>query len=173
MPANSRPSSWRRQWVPLAKRAFVSGSVASVVSTLVISLCGRRRSGSLSAGTNATSHWLWGDRARHRAQPSLRHTAVGYAIHHASSVFWAVLHERAIRNRHDSLAIASSAGAIAAVAYVVDYHVVPRRLNPGFESRLSPPAMLATYSAFGAGLGLGALIARRVIGGQRPGASRR
>ena len=25
---------------------------------------------------------------------TLKHTAVGYTIHHASSIFWALLHER-------------------------------------------------------------------------------
>jgi hypothetical protein len=44
--------------------------------------------------------------------------------------------------------------AAAAVACIVDYRVVPHRLSPGFELRLSKPAITAGYVAFGLGLAL-------------------
>lgn len=134
--------------------------MASLSSTWVVSRASRRRTGSASAGTNATSHWVWGERARRVKRTDLKHTAVGYAIHHASSFFWAVFHEywRELRPRTPPVA---SATTIAAVAYVVDYHVVPRRLTPGFERHLSGRAMFATYAAFGAGLMVVALLRRR------------
>ena len=129
-----------------------SGSMASALSTGVISAYSRRHAGSASAGTNATSHWIWGARARRRDAPSLRYTVNGYAIHHAMSVFWATMFEAATRRTQGAARIGAAAAATAAAAYVVDYHVVPRRLNPGFESRLPPRAMFATYVAFAAGL---------------------
>lgn len=126
--------------------------MASALSTAVVSACSRRRTGSASAGTNATSHWIWGAPARYRSRTSLRHTGSGYAIHHAMSVFWATAFEAATRRVRRPAHIGAVAAATAAAAYVVDYHVVSRRLNPGFESRLPPRALVATYVAFAAGL---------------------
>jgi hypothetical protein len=131
---------------------MLTGSTASALSTGVISAYSRRHAGTASAGTNATSHWFWGARARRRDEASLRYTANGYAIHHAMSVFWATMFEAATRRTQSAARIGAAAAATAAAAYVVDYHVVPRRLNPGFESRLPPRAMFATYVAFAAGL---------------------
>jgi len=126
--------------------------MASTLSTAMISAFSRRHAGTASAGTNATSHWIWGSRARRRDAPTLRHTASGYAIHHTMSVFWATMFEAATRRAHRTAHIGAAASATAVAAYVVDYHVVPRRLNPGFESRLPPRAIFATYAAFAAGL---------------------
>jgi len=130
----------------------VTGSTASIVSTVVVAALARRRTGALSSGANATSHWLWGERAKRRHAPSARYTAVGYAIHHASSLLWAGVFDRATRAAHTPARIAATAAAVASAAYAVDYHVVPRRLTPGFDRHLSAPGMVATYAAFAVGL---------------------
>jgi hypothetical protein len=44
------------------------------------------------------------------------------------------------------------------VAYVVDYHVVPKRLTPGIESRLSCRSLLLVYVVLALSLGLGGLL---------------
>lgn len=36
----------------------------------------------------------------------------------------------------------------------VDYKLTPRRLQPGFEQRLSTPSMVAVYGSFALGLAL-------------------
>jgi hypothetical protein len=41
---------------------------------------------------------------------------------------------------------------VTAGAYVVDYHLVPKRLTPGFEERLSPGALALVYAALGVSL---------------------
>jgi hypothetical protein len=154
-------------WKRFARDALVSGSVASVASTLVIAACSRIDARHAAAGTNATSHWLWGRAARRRQAPSGRYTLVGYAIHHASSLWWGAIHVlllEAARRRavaaDDRVRCAGLAAAISAIAYGVDYHVVPRRLTPGFESHLRPRSMAAVYAAFGVGLALSSLALR-------------
>ncbi len=137
------------------RRALVSGSLASVVSTAVIMAWSRRVDGATPAGTNAASQWVWDRPARRARAWTWRHTAVGYAIHHASSVFWATMFE-AWRQRHPARPLAK-ASAVATLAYVVDYHVVPPRLSPGFEHRIARPGMLTTYAAFALGLYLAGL----------------
>lgn len=41
---------------------------------------------------------------------------------------------------------------MATLAYLVDYHVVPRRLSPGFERHIGKRGMLLTYSSIALGL---------------------
>lgn len=147
---------WRR----VLRRACVSGTVAAVASAATVALLARRRTGSLASGANATSHVLWGDEAAARChRADLRHTALGYAIHHSSAVFWAAGFESLLALRrppHPALA----AAAVGAVAYVVDYHVVPKRLTPGFELHLARREMGAVYSVIAAGLALTAVMRR-------------
>jgi hypothetical protein len=44
---------------------------------------------------------------------------------------------------------------------VVDLGLVPERLSPGFERRLSRPSTGLVYLSFGVGLALGGLLALR------------
>jgi hypothetical protein len=135
---------WRRAW----NDGNEAGAVASLLSAAVLALASRREAGSPYACLNATSHWIWGDGAAGHQGPSLRYTAAGYLIHHAASCFWGVLYERSVGERADEWPAAGRIAAgmtAAAVASVVDFRVVPHRLSPGFELRLSRPAITAGY----------------------------
>jgi hypothetical protein len=46
---------------------------------------------------------------------------------------------------------------VSGLAYVTDYYVVPDRLTPGFEKRLSNKSLTAIYCALAVGLAAGAL----------------
>lgn len=151
---DAAPSS---TWRHVLRRACVSGTVAAVASGLTVALLARRRTGHLASGPNATSHVLWGESAARCHEADLRHTGVGAAIHHASGVFWAAGFEWLLATRrrpHPVLAAAT----VTAVAYVVDYHVVPKRLTPGFEEHLSGRGMWGVYAALAAGLALTAML---------------
>lgn len=147
-------------WPEAFKRGLISGSVASVSSTLVLALLGRQRSGSASAPTNATSHWIWGDRAGRVEGVDGRHTGLGYLIHHASAVFWAVLYERYRSTPAPKLRTLRDATATAALASFVDYRLTPRRLTPGFEMRLPRRDLTLVYGSFALGLAATSLLAR-------------
>lgn len=149
-----------RNWREAARNAWLSGTLASVLSTLALGLCGRWENRRVAAPTNAISHWIWGDGALLENRPTLRHTALGYGIHHAASVFWATLYEKwfSERGERDGVPAAlAGAAAVAALACVVDFRLTPQRLTPGFENRLSKTSIFAIYTAFGAGLGLAAI----------------
>ena len=86
------------------------------------------------------------------------HTLVGYAIHHAASVFWAGLLVAALQRRPEGRTparVVSGCVAASGVACVVDFKLTPRRFTPGFEHRLSKRALGATYALFAVGLLLG------------------
>ncbi len=94
---------------------------------------------------------------RARTALSLKYTLSGYLTHHAASVFWATLFERLFERRTWPRPAAPlvPAAAVAAIAAVVDYTITPKRLTPGYEKRLSIPALVVVYTAFAAGLALG------------------
>jgi hypothetical protein len=150
------PTNWHR----VLRRALVSGTAAALASGLASALLARRRTGHLASGPNATSHVLWGESAAGCHQADLRHTAVGGAIHYGSAVFWAAGFEWLLTRRRRPHPVAAAA-AVTAVAYVVDYHVVPKRLTPGFELHLSGRSMCGVYAALGAGLALTAMLRSR------------
>lgn len=136
------------------QRALVSGTLAAAAVTLVASFAGRRATGSSAAALNATSHFLWGDGAARRNAYSLKYTGVGLAANYGASVFWALLYEALGSRQRTRPRALRDAAAAAAIAYVVDYHVVPKRLTPGFELRIPSKALAAIYAALAVGLSL-------------------
>jgi hypothetical protein len=135
----------------ILRRALVSGTLAAAAVTLVASLAARRTTGSSAAALNATSHFLWGDRAARKNGYSMRYTGVGYAANYGASIFWALFYEALGRKRTAAQALRDGA-LVSAGAYVTDYHIVPRRLTPGFELRLSGKALACIYLALALGL---------------------
>lgn len=144
----------------VASAAVVSGSAASLASAATLMACSAMHEGSAAGGLNGPSQWLWGEAEAYTREATLRHTVAGYAIHHSTSIFWAVLHEMVFhRGRHRKPAIqhCTEAAVSAATAYVVDYYLTPPRLRPGFEKHISPKGMVAVYAAFAAGLAVAAI----------------
>jgi hypothetical protein len=151
-------------WNMAFKRGLVSGTTASLLSTAALALLGKQGTGSPYAATNAISHWIWGNKAARQDSSSLRYTMTGYLIHHASATFWSVLFERycgKLLDRKDIPATVATATAASAVACFTDYKLTPERLHPGYEKRLSRPALAVVYGAFGLGLAAGAMLCRR------------
>ena len=153
-----------KNWNTALWRGTVSGATSSLLSTAALALLGKLGTGSMFAPTNAISHWIWGDKAARHDAPSARYTLPGYLIHHASATFWAVLFERVFArtlDRKSTPVTLAAAGAASAVACFTDYQLTPQRLRPGYEKRLSQPALAVVYAAFGVGLAAGAILARR------------
>ena len=153
-----------KTWPQAFRDGVISGSVGSILSTAVLSARGEQENGTPYAPNNAISHWFWGERAARQDGPSMRYTAVGYAIHHASATLWAVVYEKWFGEKADrgELVPAVAGGAaVACLACFVDYKMTPHRLQPGFEKRLSTPSLFLVYASFGAGLVMRGLAASR------------
>ncbi|HUR21557.1 MAG TPA: hypothetical protein VMZ90_12155 [Vicinamibacterales bacterium] len=131
---------------------------ATAATTAAAAMCGSLELGWPAAPLNAVSHMLWGrDAIRHDAA-SAKYTGLGSALNTAAVASWSVLHHFMFRpdRRPPGMAPALARGAAtAAVAYVVDYHVVPKRLTPGFEERLSNRSLFAIYAALAISLAVG------------------
>jgi hypothetical protein len=158
---NTAVSEEADRWLDAGRRALWSGTFASVLSTGLLAWLGQTRLRKPFAPTNATSHWLWGDKESFSSlEPSLRHTAVGYATHHASALMWALFYERWLAQKRERTPgrIVTGAALTTAIAAFVDYQLTPKRLTPGFEAHLSRASMVGVFAAIGLGLAAGALL---------------
>jgi hypothetical protein len=150
-------------------RAVKSGTISGLATAAVASLAGKRENGSYAAPLNATSHIIWGDKAAKQDQTSLKYTLTGFLLNHGSAIFWASFYEKMAAGRGSGrregrvsspgaanlpqvMSPLCRAAAVAAAAYVIDYHAIPKRFTPGFEKRLSGKSMAAIFFTLAAGL---------------------
>lgn len=149
--------TWKRSF----KDAVTVGTVAGLTSLAAMVLRSRRESRTPWASVNAPSQWVWGDRALRQDGASWRYTATGFLVHQVSAGFWALLQEKLAgsdKAPRPLSALVREAALTAALAAWVDFRVVPQRLSPGFQHRLSLPSLVAVYGLFGSGLVLARLL---------------
>ncbi len=115
------------------------------------SLLGAFYTGRPAAAPNAISHMLWGKRAFRADRADVSHTVLGVSLNAGAMLGWSAVHEL-LPPATSNAARAAKAAGITALALVVDYVVMPKRLTPGFEERLSLAGLVLVYAAFGWGL---------------------
>lgn len=153
-----------KSWSEAFRDGAVSGAIAGAATAAVAAVRGARDSGSAIAPINATSHVLHGEKAAAVTHVDLEHTGVGLPIHIGSAMLWATLYERAFGTAADRGEVGKAfAGgfAVAALAYVTDYHAVPKRLTPGWEERVSGGSLGLIYAALALSLPLRGLLRAR------------
>ncbi len=150
----------------LVRESLIAGLASGLLSALAVAWGSRACGHRAVAGLNAPSHWLWGQEALESEDLNLRHTAVGVTTHVASALFWGGLYGlmRGWHRRPTPLNAATDAITLTGAAIVTDYLLVPKRLTPGFEERLTPPRLGVVYLALAGGLLLGALCAEQHTG---------
>ena len=142
------------------RRTCASGTAAGLCAAGAAAYGARSEGSTACAPINAVKPCLWPERAVRQLGFSVRYTLLGLAIHQASAIFWALLFERLAPRaplEHPTATIAAAA-ATAATAYCIDYHVVPKRLTPGFEAHLGPRSMTRVYVGLAIGLAAVALL---------------
>lgn len=113
------------------KRILWSGTYAGLCMSTAIGLIGKTTIGKAVVPLNAISHILWGHKAARADNWSMKYTGSGLILNQLACLFWAGCYEILVNeNRQAGF---SKAVAVSAVAYVTDYHVVPRQFTPGFE----------------------------------------
>lgn len=144
----------RLQVWQFGRAAMALGSAASTLSAAVLAWRSRQDTGDALAGLNAPSQWLHGSEALRARGPDGKHTAVGGAIHWASSVWWGALYQalRSARRRPTTANAVTDAVAVTALSAVVDLKLVPERLTPGFQHHLRPSSLALVYGSFALGL---------------------
>jgi hypothetical protein len=107
--------------------ALGSGACAAVATTPAIAVSGQRADVSTWAPFNAVSHIVWGDEAALHAEPSWKYSATGMGLNAAMLLWGAVYTSVAGREAGSTPRVLIGGMAMAATAYVVDYHLVPER----------------------------------------------
>ena len=143
------------------KNTMQKGAVATTTSTLALAALGAIEDKDPAAPINAITHMLFGDEdAMNVEGVDAKHTLAGAGINAASVTMWAGVHELLFgkwARKGPAEAIVSGA-AVSALAYAVDYHVVPKQLTPGFEKKLSSRGLFTTYAVLALSFAAGALI---------------
>ena len=140
-----------------ARNAFITGTIAALATAVTAALYARRYNMASAAPINAVSHVVWGDEAGAHDELSVKYTGTGFATNHAACIFWAAIYEAAFgadAQRGEAAKALAGAALISGIAFVTDYHLVPRRLTPGYELRLPGRALAAIYGALAAALPL-------------------
>ena len=150
----------------LIGRSLVSGTIAGLTTATAAALAGRYETASFAAPLNATSHIVWGDKAAWQNRPSMKYTMTGFLLNHASAIFWAGFYEKWFAPRPGETNVSPLRPVIGALvvtagAYVTDYYLVPERLTPGFEKRLSNRSLAAVFGALALGLAISGFVGRR------------
>ena len=136
----------------------VRSQLVAASAALAVALVGQIENGDGIAPLNAVSHIAWGDESFERAELSLKYSGAGLALNQVSVTSWALLHEWIFgKARDEGKWQISLAGGflVSALAYVVDFKLVPEKLKPGFERKLSSGGLLAVYLLLALALGWG------------------
>ena len=108
-----------------------SGTYAGLCMSTAIGMIGKITITRPVVPLNAISHIFWGHQAARSACWSIKYTASGLLLNQLACIFWAACYETMIGRKQPVRF--SSAVAVSILAYLTDYHVVPRRFTPGFE----------------------------------------
>lgn len=131
-------------------RLILRAATCALATTAAACIASKLETGRTAAALNATSHIVWGEPAFRADAASVRYTLVGALLNAGAMLAWSAVHELLPEPR--SLAArAAKATGVTAASYVTDYYLVPKRLTPGFEERLSGEALALVYVALGLG----------------------
>jgi hypothetical protein len=140
----------------IVRNGVKTAVVLSVTTPIAMMAASRRETGNPWSAINAICHIVDGDDVAPVDGFRPRESLLGLALNASAMVFWGLLYESALALSGTRSGAVSGVTATAA-AYVVDYHVVPPRLTPGIEKRLSGTGILATYIAMAITLGASGL----------------
>ncbi len=153
-----------KSWQQAARDSLVPGVIAGLATCATVAARGLRDSGSAMAPINASGHVVWGDRAAMVEGVSPVHTPPALAINMGAATWWAFVFQKlfgATVNRHGWPAALLGGAATSGIAYCTDYHVLPRRLTPGWEKRISDRSLGISLGVMAAGIAVGAMLVRR------------
>jgi hypothetical protein len=158
-----------KTWPERLGDAALSGAIASASTAVAAAACGARDSGSGIAAVNAVSHIVWGSDAANVREADVKHTVPALLLNTGATFFWSALYEGAFGKAAEQGRVAKAllgAGSVAALAYVTDYHVVPKRLTPGWEERVSNGSLGIIFAVLALSFPVRGLL-RHCIRGQR------
>jgi len=144
--------------------AALTGTVANLVLTAALAGLARAEGRHPLRPFNAPSHWLHGRGTGRLRRADLSHTGLGFLTNHGASIMWAVPLQLLLERlgARSVPAVLGSSVLVSALAAVLDYGILPRRLSPGWEEALPKRSVAAAFGALAIGLAAGALLTRAI-----------
>ena len=142
------------------KNTYLNGLKTSFIlaatTTATIMLMSDTENGEPWAAINAVTHIVDGDDVVQPDTFSPRASGIGIGINGTAMFTWGILYEGALALTKTRSSLLTG-GLAAALAWAIDYKVVPPRFAPGIEKKLSRNGIFLTYAALGLTLGLSSL----------------
>jgi hypothetical protein len=140
---------------------LLCGAGAALGSVAAIMVLAKAEGRPALGPVNASSHWLWGDEAGRSSEADLAHTGIGGATNIGAGLMWGgLLGAHLQRRRPSPTGIVRDGMVMGAIAALLDYGLLPRRLSPGWELVLSGRSVVLGMAGMVAGAVLGGLAAR-------------
>ena len=153
----------------LIRDTLATGAVATTATNGALAVLGKFENGNALGPINAVSHIIWGKSATKADNFDTTHTVIGSVLNAMAITGWAGIHELLMpRRRRPSPR--SLPGHPASrrpdappptPARRAAGHVVPKRLTPGFEEKISTKGLYAVYAVLAVALAAGSLSRNR------------
>ena len=153
-------------WAGILRQGLVTGLVGAGTTTAVIAAYGKARTGDPWTPFNGIAHMFFGETAANRDGFVPRETLVGLGLNATALVTWGVLYE-AIAGKVAFPKSLLSGGLASLVIYLLDYHIFPPKLRPGFEKRLGTDSILTAYVLLAVAFALSPLWSKTVSTGRK------
>ena len=110
---------------------------------------------------HAVSHILFGDKVMHETRFHARYWISGFVLNAGAMYGWAVVAELGYLwlslKAGDLITAALMAIALTIIAFITDFHIVPKRFTPGFEKVISRYALYTVYLCLAIGFVFGGM----------------
>lgn len=147
--------------MPQSRYVQYCGAGAAIGSVAAILVLAKAEGKPVLSPVNASSHWLWGENAGKHSGASFTYTGIGGVTNICAGLMWgSLLGAHLQRERPSKLEIAKAGATTGAVAGLLDYGLLPRRLSPGWELVLSGRAVVLAMAGMAAGAVIGGFVAR-------------
>ena len=137
----------------------VLGAVVTMAVLMSVTL--REKKPALE-GVNAISHIFFDKQALGQANFSAKYTLSALLLNFGAMLGWAAVAEASFvllkLPPREFTTSAMVAIVVSVMAYVVDFHVVPKRLTPGFELVISKRSLLIIYVGLAVAFFIGAML---------------
>jgi hypothetical protein len=121
-----------------------NGAALIVTTTTSLLLASANENDGAWGAINNVSHIVDGDETVYGDRFSMRDSSVGLAINSTAMLVWGLIYE-VFFGRIELPRSLVSASFFAVAAYLVDYHLVPKRLTPGIEHKISRNSVYFMY----------------------------
>ena len=135
---------------------ILTGAIGAITTAAAIAAYGKRKEGSAWTPFNAIAHMALGEQTIQKEGYSSPETLTGLGLHSSAVLTWGAMYEKLAGKTPFPKSLATGAAA-SGIIYLLDYHILPPKMRPGFEKRLGNQSVATVYGLLALVLGLSPL----------------